>query len=90
MSEEKTGNGHHVELDRLLQDIKIVLRDGQELLKAGLGTVRQHARLKAESTGRFVREKPYQSLGVVFGLGILAGFLIAGAIKGSHAEEEEA
>ncbi len=85
---EKTGNGNNVDLDRFLEDIKSVVRDGQELLKAGVGTLREQARIGAERTGTFVREKPYQTVGVAFGLGVLAGLLVAGMWKVRSEEEE--
>ena len=88
MREDKTENGENVSLDRLLEDIKVVVHDTQELLSAGLGTVRQQARLKAQTTGRFVREKPYHTMGLVFGLGLLAGVLAAGMLTSGPEEEE--
>ena len=89
MREDKTENGENVSLDRLLEDIKVVVRDSRELLSTGLGTVRQQARLKAETTSRFVREKPYHTIGLVFGLGLLAGILTAGAFAGREKERED-
>ncbi len=85
---EKTGNGHNVDLDRFLEDIKSVVRDGQELLKAGVGTLKEQARVGAERTGTYVREKPYQTVGVAFGLGVLAGMLVAGMFRGQSEEQE--
>ena len=88
---EKTGNGHNINLEQFLEDIKVVVRDGQELLKAGLSTVKEQARVGAESTGRVARERPYQTVGIAFGLGVLVGLLASGALasRSSEAEEED-
>ncbi len=85
---EKTGNGHN-ELEHLLDDLKAVVRDGQELLKASVGTFKERARYGAEKTNAFVREKPYYGIGAAFGLGLLAGLLVAGMFKGGGSEEQE-
>ncbi len=86
---EKTGNGHNVELGDLLEDLKTVVRDGQELLRASVGTLKERARSGAERTNTFVREKPYYGVGAAFGLGMLAGLLVAGLLKGRSEQEEE-
>lgn len=86
---EKTGNGHNVGLENLLEDLKAVVRDGQELLRASYGTIRERARFGAEKTNTFVHEKPYYSLGAAFGLGLVAGLLVAGLFKGSSEETDE-
>ncbi len=86
---EKTGNGHNVDLERLLEDIKVVVRDGQELLRAGMGTFKEKARFGAQKTQTFVKEKPYHTMGVAFGIGIVAGLLVAGLLRGEREEEEE-
>ena len=71
----KIGNGHHVELEKFVEDIKAVVRDSEELLKAGVSVARQRAIAGAKTTDRVVREHPYQSLGIIFGLGVLVGVL---------------
>jgi len=86
---EKTENGQQVDLEQFLEDIKVVLRDGQELLKAGMGTVRMRARVGAETTDRFVKERPYQTMGVVFGMGILLGLLASTALSRRSSETDE-
>ncbi len=86
---EKTGDGHQVDVEAFLEDIKTVVRDGQELLKASLGTMKERARVGAEKTNTFVREKPYYSIGTAFGVGVLAGLLVAGMFRGKSEEEEE-
>ena len=74
----KTGNGHKVDLERLLEDLKTVVHDGEQLLKAGVTTFKQRALTGVQTTDRAVREHPYHSLGLVFGLGLLAGLLALG------------
>jgi ElaB/YqjD/DUF883 family membrane-anchored ribosome-binding protein len=86
--------------EKLLQDLKAVVRDGEELLKAGardLGErgsaarerlaaaleVAKETRLKlqeqaihgARATDEVIREHPYQSIGIAFGVGLLIGIL---------------
>ena len=88
---EKTEDGHNmnVELEKFLEDIKTVVRDGQTLLKAGVGTVKERATAGAESTQRIVRERPYQSMGVAFGLGLAVGLLVSFSMRsGSESEED--
>lgn len=84
--QEKTGNGHGVELERFLEDIKAVVRDGQELLRVGMGTLKERARHTAESGIQLAKDKPYKTAGIAFGLGLLAGLLMAGAFR-SESEE---
>jgi len=87
--------------EKLLQDLKTVVHDGEELLRASaqeLGERGQAAREKlaaalevaketsrrlqeramesAKSADRLLREHPYQSIGVAFGLGVLIGVLV--------------
>ena len=86
--------------EKLLQDLKAVIHDGEELLRAGardLGErgvaarerlaaaleiakdtqrrLQQRAASTARATDRMVREYPYHSVGVAFGLGMLLGFV---------------
>jgi len=87
--------------ERLLSDLKAVVRDGEELLRAGaqeLGergmvarerlaaalemakdTARKlqaQARISAQKTDMLIRENPYQSIGIAFGIGMLFGILV--------------
>ena len=66
-----------MDVEQFLEDLKIMLRDGQELLKFGASGVRERAVTSAKLTDRTVREHPYYTLGVVFGLGMLAGLLVS-------------
>jgi ElaB/YqjD/DUF883 family membrane-anchored ribosome-binding protein len=79
--QEKTGNGHGVDVERFLEDIKAVVKDGQELLRIGMGNLTERARSGAKSTVRLAKSKPYKTAGIAFGLGILAGLLMAGAFS---------
>ena len=87
--------------EKLLQELKEVVEDGEELLRAGANELGEqgmaaHARLSAaleaakttgrkiqertiagaKATDRVIRENPYQSIGVAFGIGLLIGILI--------------
>jgi ElaB/YqjD/DUF883 family membrane-anchored ribosome-binding protein len=85
----KTENGEHPHLDKFLADLKTVVQDGQELLKAGAEHARQRATFGAQVTNRKVREYPYQSIGIVFGLGILVGVLASSLMRSGSSQEEE-
>lgn len=85
----KTGNGDHANVEKFLEDIKAVVQDGQELLKTGASEAKRRAILGAQVTERQVREHPYKSIGIVFGLGMLFGVLASSLISGSHEEEYE-
>ena len=85
----KTQNGgSNVNLEHLLEDIKVVVRDGQELLKSSYSGVREQAIEKARITDRTVREHPYQTLGIVFGVGVMIG-LVAYALCSRESGMEE-
>lgn len=86
--------------EKLLEDLKAVVRDGEELLRAGAKDLSQRGvaarerlaaalevaketRLKLQeraavgvrATDRVIREHPYQSVGVAFGIGLFLGVL---------------
>jgi ElaB/YqjD/DUF883 family membrane-anchored ribosome-binding protein len=84
----KSGNGHNVDLDTFLEDIKTVVRDGQELLKAGAGGVKEKALLGARTTDNAIRQSPYQTIGIVFGVGIVVGLLASGLFSSGPGAEE--
>ena len=85
----KGGNGQNVDLQQLVQDLKTVVHDGEILLKAGISQAKKRAISGAKSTDRAVRLHPYQSLGVVFGLGVFIGVLAVSMFLSSGSEEEE-
>lgn len=87
--------------ERLATDLRTVVRDAQELLKAGAGDLNeksrearvrleealQHARVTCEqfeskatdaarAAGDSIRDHPFTSVGVAFGIGVLLGVLI--------------
>ncbi len=87
--------------ERLLQNLKEVVADGEELLRAGADQLNEqgmaaHARLSAaleaaketglklqertiagaKATDKAIRENPYQSIGIAFGIGLLIGILV--------------
>jgi len=83
----KTGNGQDIDLAQLVEDLKTVVEDGQKLLKAGAATARDKAIAGAKSTDKLVRSHPYQTLGIVLGVGLVAGLLFATMFSGGDAEE---
>ena len=87
----KSGNGpkSEVDLDRLLEDIKAVVRDGQELLKTSFAGVKERAIERARETDVTVREHPYQTFGIVFGVGLVLGLLCSGMFSRSGRAQEE-
>ena len=72
-----------------MEDIKVVVRDGEELLKASVRGVKEKAISGAQTTERTVREYPYQTLGIVFGVGVALGVLLASLAKGETSFGEE-
>ena len=85
----KTGNGHNVDIETFLEDIKTVVRDGQELLKTGAEEIKEKAVYGARQTDRAIRKSPYQTIGIVFGLGLVVGLLASGAFGGQAQIEED-
>jgi ElaB/YqjD/DUF883 family membrane-anchored ribosome-binding protein len=87
--------------EKLLQDLKAVVHDGEELLRAGVQDLSERGMAARERlaaalevakdtrrklqerasaglkvTDTYIRENPYQSLGVAFGVGMLLGVLV--------------
>jgi len=85
----KTGNGHNVDLEKLVKDLKEVVRDGQELLKAGAGTAKNRALAGARETDRLAREYPYHSVSLAFGVGLLAALIACNLFRRGEPVEEE-
>src|SRR6266581_4125841 len=94
-------NIKEVSTDKLVTDLKRVVRDSEELLQASAGAVGEKAhemreRLSrtlesakatcrrvedkaiegAKATDKVIREHPYESIGVAFGIGLLVGALV--------------
>ena len=84
----KTGNGHSVQLDQFIEDLKTVVQDGQELIRSSASGLKEGAVTSARSTDKLVREHPYQSIGVMFGVGVLVG-LVAYGLLSRESEMEE-
>jgi ElaB/YqjD/DUF883 family membrane-anchored ribosome-binding protein len=86
--------------EKLLQDLKEVVRDGEDLLRAGAEDLsdrgaaareklasalaaaketqkrlQQQAIAGAKAADTYIRENPYQSIGIAFGVGIVLGVL---------------
>jgi ElaB/YqjD/DUF883 family membrane-anchored ribosome-binding protein len=81
----KRENGPNVDLEQLVEDIKAVVQDGQQLLKHGVSGVKERALLGAKTTDRAVRENPYQTIGLVFAAGLILGLVCHGIF--SHGGE---
>ena len=77
-----------MDLDTFLEDIKTVVRDGQVLLKTGADGVKEKALLGARTTDQAIRKSPYQTIGIVFGVGIIVGLLASGLLGGSETQED--
>ena len=92
---------NEVSTEKLVTDLKRVVRDSEELLQASAGAVGDKAselrerlsrtlesareacrRLEdkaiegAKATDKVIREHPYESIGVAFGIGLLVGVLV--------------
>jgi ElaB/YqjD/DUF883 family membrane-anchored ribosome-binding protein len=65
------------------------VQDGQELLKASAGGMKEKALAGARTTDRAIRQSPYQTIGIVFGLGLVVGLLASGLFSGGSEIEEE-
>jgi ElaB/YqjD/DUF883 family membrane-anchored ribosome-binding protein len=87
-------------VEKLLQDLREIVHEGEELLKAGMEDsserssvareklsaaleaaketqhrIQQRAAEGVRATDRVIREHPYQSMGVAFGVGLLIGVI---------------
>jgi len=87
--------------EQLLQDLRAVVNDGEELLKAGVAELgergmaakeklaaalemaketqrklQERAIASARATDRAIREHPYESIGIAFGVGLLLGVVL--------------
>src|SRR5262245_31345863 len=87
--------------EKLLEELRLVVQDGEELLKTGaqemgergvaarerLATaleaaketgrkLEERARAGARAADELIRENPYQSIGIAFGVGLIFGVLI--------------
>jgi ElaB/YqjD/DUF883 family membrane-anchored ribosome-binding protein len=96
-----SGLGEEITKEKLLNDLKAVVRDAEGLIRATAGDLNEktkeaRARLGeamerakasvqkledraiegAKATDRMIREHPYQSIGIAFGVGLLIGVLV--------------
>jgi ElaB/YqjD/DUF883 family membrane-anchored ribosome-binding protein len=85
--------------ERVKEDLRALVRDAEELLRATAGDVSEKARTArsklaeaierakktcqektvaaAKATDKVIRNHPYESMGVAFGVGLLVGVLIS-------------
>jgi ElaB/YqjD/DUF883 family membrane-anchored ribosome-binding protein len=85
----KTGNGQLVNFDRLMEDIKTVVHDGEALLKSGAKVVQKQALAGAKRTDKIVHRHPYPTMGLVFAVGVLVGVLGTRACLSEQRDMEE-
>lgn len=97
----KSDNEVEAPVEKIVQDLKNLVHDGEELLRSGaheLGEAGSAAREKlsdalesatemshrlrvraiksAKATDKLIRDNPYPSAGIAFGVGLLIGVLI--------------
>jgi ElaB/YqjD/DUF883 family membrane-anchored ribosome-binding protein len=91
-----------VSREKVKEDLRVLVRDAEELLKATAGDVSDRAKAArsrlaealekakgtcqrleaktveaAKATDKVIREHPYESMGVAFGVGLLIGVLVS-------------
>ncbi len=74
----ETGNGNAMTLQRLLDDLKIVVRDGEELLKSRAAYLKRKTIERARAADQGIRKNPYAGIGAGFALGFALGLLAHG------------
>lgn len=60
---------------------KVELAAALERLKAGCRTLGDRSAVGARAADRLIRDHPYHSIGVAFGLGLLLGVLVNGGSR---------
>ena len=76
----KAGNGRNLNIDQFLEDLRVVVKDGEELLRVGVSTAKDRALAGAKTTDKVVRRHPYETIGIVFGCGMLVGMLVGSMV----------
>jgi ElaB/YqjD/DUF883 family membrane-anchored ribosome-binding protein len=84
----KSGNGHNIQLEQFIEDLKTVVQDGQQLIRSSAADIKETAVSSARNTDQMVREHPYQSIGIMFGVGVLVGLLAYGLLTRESGMEE--
>ena len=72
-----------------MEDLKVVVEDGEQLLKAGVTTVKNKAVAGARTADLVIRKSPYQTVAIVFGLGLIIGMVATGLFSGRASEKED-
>ncbi len=95
-------SANEVSKEKLVSDVKVVVQDAEDLLRATAGEVGEKAKearvrlgaalesakascrkleekavAGAKATDQLIREHPYESIGIGFGIGLLIGLLIS-------------
>jgi ElaB/YqjD/DUF883 family membrane-anchored ribosome-binding protein len=65
------------ELGDKARDARARLATSLESAKVGLHRMEEKAMASAKATDRIIREHPYESMGVAFGVGLLIGVLVS-------------
>lgn len=72
----ENGNGHGaMTLQKLIDDLKVVLHEGEELMKSSTAEMREKASRRLRETDESIRQNPYPSMGIMFGFGLILGLL---------------
>ena len=102
ISEEMQAAPGDVSREKVKEDLRVLVRDAEGLLKATAGDLSEKAKearsrlmetlekakttchrlqektaAAAKATDKIIREHPYESIGVAFGLGLLIGVVVA-------------
>jgi ElaB/YqjD/DUF883 family membrane-anchored ribosome-binding protein len=100
-AESQPSETGEITTQKMLDDLKTVVRDGEELIKATAGELGEKTRAAreklasalaaaketcagleekavagAKATDKAIREHPYESIGIAFGIGFLIGILV--------------
>ncbi|MBI4326189.1 MAG: DUF883 domain-containing protein [Chloroflexi bacterium] len=95
-------SANEVSKEKLVSDVKVVVQDAEDLMRATAGDVGEKAKearvrlgaalesakascrkleekavAGAKATDQLIREHPYESIGIGFGIGLLVGLLIS-------------
>ncbi len=69
---------------KIIEDIKVLLNDAEELVRLsatlpgeGVDAPRSRLRDHVDCTEKYVRENPWQSLGIAAGVGFLVGLIVS-------------
>lgn len=73
-----------VNRDKLLHDLRQVVHDAEELLRATAGQAREKSAAMRDRTDAFVRHNPWTAAGIGVAVGLLVGLLLGRRGGGSE------